>query len=304
MFKNNSAIIKEILDIEKVPQGAYTLRVNGVLEKVQQIEGITIDVNKVEGCLNVIVANNTKNKSLHMPVVLNKENIKDIVINNFYIGENCDITIVAGCGIDCVGKGDTIHSGIHAFYVGKNSVVKYIEKHIGKGSGVQKEINTKTIINLEDGASMFFDSLQIGGIDRAYRKTDAIILCNGSLNIKEGIRTKNNENVISSFDVKLKGQNSSASVCSRAVAGGNSQQKFEACMIGDNKCFGNVQCDAIIEDNARISSIPKIEANCVDASLEHEAVIGKVAPEQVIKLMTLGLSQEEATNKIIEGFLK
>ena len=228
-----------------------------------------------------------------------------MVYNDFYIGEDCDITIVAGCGIHNTGDETSSHDGIHAFYVGKNSKVKYIEKHYGAGDGNGENImNPTTIIELSDGAYMEMDTLQIKGINSTDRKTTATLAENSTLIIREKLMTHGRQTAKTDFTVDLNGENSSANVISRSVARDDSRQIFFSRINGNAKCSGHTECDAIIMDNASVSAIPEVTANNVDASLIHEAAIGKIAGEQLIKLMTLGLTEEEAEEQIVNGFLK
>ena len=223
----------------------------------------------------------------------------------FYIGENVDITIIAGCGIHSEIEEDAEHDGIHRFFIEKNSSVKYIEKHYGDGTGTGKRIlNPQTIINLKEGATLEIESVQIKGVDSTIRTTNANLEDNATLLISEKVMTHDNQLASTVFNVNLNGKNSSVQVTSRSIAKNNSKQEFTSNIIGNNECFGHVECDAIIMDKAKVTSTPQIVANNIDANLVHEAAIGKIAGEQVIKLMTLGLSEKEAEDYIISGFLK
>lgn len=284
--------------------GAYNLRRNGELVDRNSTENITITSKKDLPGLDIYVKDNTINESIDIPVLLNNSGIKDVVYNDFHIGKNCDITIIAGCGIHSEIEEDSEHDGIHRFYLDKNSKVKYIEKHYADGEGRGKKIlNPTTEICLKEGSSLDMDTSQIKGVDDAIRTTKATLYKNATLVINEKIMTHNDQKAKTVFEVKLNGKNSSVNVISRSVATNNSKQEFVSKVIGNKECFGRVECDAIVKDNAKVTSTPKIVANNIDARLIHEATIGKIAGEQLVKLMTLGLSKEKSEEIIINGFL-
>ena len=284
---------------------AYNIRKDGRSIDRGVTENIKIESKKDKEGIDIIVNKNTHDGYVHIPVLLTKSGLNDKVYNDFYIGENSTVTINAGCGIHNDQHKDSEHEGIHRFFVGKNSHVKYIEKHYGEGNGSGKRIlNPRTEVYLEDGSSLEMDTAQIKGVSSTIRKTKGVLKDNSTLIITERIMTHDNQTAKTIFDVKLNGKNSSAKVTSRSVASDNSKQEFVSRVIGNNECFGHVECDAIIKDNAIVTSDPTITANCIDARLIHEATIGKIAGEQLIKLMTLGLSKEKAEETIIDGFLK
>ena len=242
---------------------------------------------------------------MHIPVVLSVSGLKDMVYNDFYIGEDADVTIVAGCGIHNCGVDTSEHDGIHTFYIKKNARVKYIEKHYGEGDGMGKRIlNPTTIINIEEGGCFEMDSVQIKGVDSTKRDTKAYLKDGATLIIHEKIMTHGVQTAETNFEVDLDGKGSSANVVSRSVARENSKQVFNSIINGNNECSGHTECDAIIMEDASVSAIPQLTANNIDAALIHEAAIGKIAGEQIIKLMTLGLTEAEAEEQIINGFLK
>ena len=242
---------------------------------------------------------------MHIPVILDKNGLKEKVYNDFHIGEGADVVIVAGCGIHCGGADDMQHDGIHTFYVEKNARVKYIEKHYGEGDGNGKRVlNPETVIYLAEGAYMEMEATQIKGVDSTVRVTKAKVGDNAKLVIHEKIMTHGNQLAKTDFIVDLDGENSAANVVSRSVAKDNSKQIFISNIRGNNKCSGHTECDAIIMDNANVSAIPEIVAGNVDASLIHEAAIGKIAGEQLVKLMTLGLTEKQAEEQIVSGFLR
>ena len=298
-------ILKEIADIEKTPIGAFNIRENGKAIAKNVTANIDIVPKEDKPGIDIIIKPNTKNESVHIPVVLTQSGLKDLVYNDFYIGENSDVTIVAGCGIHNSSCETSEHDGIHSFYLGKNSKVKYIEKHYGEGSGDGKRIlNPQTFIYQEEGSSFEMESIQIEGVTSTIRETTAKLAKDTNLIITERIMTHNDQTAKTVFNVELNGENSRVHVASRSIAKDDSYQEFISNVIGNTKCFGHVECDAIIMDNAKVTSVPKIVANNIDASLVHEAVIGKIAGEQVVKLMTLGLTEKEAEEQIINGFLK
>lgn len=305
MDEIQKGLIAAVADLHEVPQGAYNFRVNGELGGRNTTENIDIVTKTDKPGIDIIIKAGTKNESVHIPVVLSQTGLKESVYNDFIIGEDCDITIVAGCGIHNSGDQASEHSGIHSFYVGKNSRVKYIEKHYGEGDGNGERImNPTTHVELAEGAYLEMDTVQIKGIDSTARKTSAILDKKSSIVIKEKIMTHGSQNATTDFTVDLNGEGSSANVISRSVAKDKSTQTFYSKINGNNACAGHTECDAIIMDSASVRAIPEITANHVEASLIHEAAIGKIAGEQLIKLMTLGLTEQEAENQIVEGFLK
>lgn len=298
-------LLKTIADIENIPMGAYNLRENGKGTKRNTTANIDIVTKSDKPGIDILVKANTQNESIHIPVIITQSGITDIVYNDFYIGENADVTIVAGCGIHNSSCETSEHNGIHSFHLEKNAKVKYIEKHYGEGDGNGKNIlNPQTIINLKDGAILEMESVQIKGVDSTVRETSANLDNNSSLIIKERIMTHGNQTAKTIFNVCLNGKNSSTQVASRSIAKDTSFQEFISNIEGNDLCFGHVECDAIIMNEAKVTSVPKIVANNVNSNLVHEAAIGKIAGDQIIKLMTLGLSEEEAENHIINGFLK
>ncbi len=242
---------------------------------------------------------------MHIPVILSKSGITDLVYNDFYIGEDCDVTIVAGCGIHNCGVDTSKHDGIHTFYIGKNARVKYIERHYGGGDGLGENVmNPETIIHMEEGSYMEMETTQIKGIDSTIRITNADLADGATLEIKEKIMTHGKQYAKTDFSVDLNGENCSANVISRSVARDSSKQEFFSMINGNNACRGHSECDAIIMDDASVAASPNLTANNIEANLIHEAAIGKIAGEQLIKLMTLGLTEAEAEEQIINGFLK
>ncbi len=305
MDQIQQTLLEEIAGLHEVPQGAYNIRANGAMAGRNVTENIDIVTKTDVPGIDIIIKSGTKNESVHIPVVLSQSGLKESVYNDFHIGEDCDVTIVAGCGIHNGGDAASEHSGIHRFFIGKNSRVRYVEKHYGQGDGRGERImNPVTEMTLEEGASMDMETVQIRGIDSTKRATSAVLLKGASLTIHEKLMTHGNQYAETEFTVDMDGEDSSANVVSRSVAKEESRQVFKSRINGNNRCSGHTECDAIIMDEASVSAIPELTANDVDAALIHEAAIGKIAGEQLVKLMTLGLTEAEAEEQIINGFLK
>ncbi len=298
-------LLQEVAGIHEVPQGAYSLRVNGSLSGKQDSENITIVKKEDKPGIDIYIRPGTRNESVHIPVLLSQTGLKELVYNDFHIGADCDVTIVAGCGIHNSGSAESEHSGIHSFYVGKNARVRYIEKHYAEGDGNGKNImNPATVVEMEEGSHMEMETSQIKGVDSTRRTTNATLAAGATLVVHEKIMTHGDQFAETHFTVDLNGAGCGAHVVSRSVAKDRSRQSFYSDIRGNNRCSGHTECDAIIMDRASVTAIPQIVANHVDASLIHEAAIGKIAGEQLIKLMTLGLTEAEAVEAIINGFLR
>ena len=297
-------LLEEVAGLHEVPQGAYSLRINGSLQGKNSSENIEIVQKTDKPGIDIYIKPGTKNESLHIPVILSQSGLRELVYNDFHVGEDCDVTIVAGCGIHNGGSEASEHSGVHSFFVGKNAKIKYVEKHYGQGDGNGENImNPTSYVELDENAYMEMETVQIKGVDSTYRKTSAKVSKNATLVVHEKIMTHGKQVADTEFEVELNGENSGTHVVSRAVARDSSKQKFLSKITGNNKCSGHTECDAIIMDDATVAAIPEILAVNPDASLIHEAAIGKIAGEQLIKLMTLGLSEKEAEEEIVNGFL-
>ena len=298
-------LLEQIADLHELPEGAFNLRVNGQTAERNVTANIDIVPKEDEPGIDIIIKPGTKKESVHIPVLLSKTGIRETVYNDFYIGEDCDVTIVAGCGIHNGGDATSEHSGIHRFFIGKNAKIRYVEKHYGSGEGTGERImNPTTEIFMEEGSFLQMDTVQIKGVDSTKRVTKAVLGDNATAVINEKLMTHGKQFAETTFTVDLNGAGSSANVVSRSVAKDTSHQVFYSKINGNNACAGHTECDAIIMDKASVAAIPEITANHVDASLIHEAAIGKIAGEQLIKLMTLGLTEEEAEAQIVNGFLK
>lgn len=298
-------LIEEVADLHTVPEGAYNIRANGQMAARNTTANIDITSKEDGSGIDIRIKPGTKHESVHIPVVLSESGIKETVYNDFYIGDDSDVVIVAGCGIDNCGNQDSEHDGIHRFFVGKRAKVKYVEKHYGAGDGLGKRIlNPGTEVNMEEGSSMEMEMVQIKGVDSTVRTTTAALASGARLVVRERLMTHGSQNAVSKYEVTLDGAGASADVVSRSVAKDSSYQKFDSRIVGNAPCSGHTECDAIIMGSARILAIPQLEANDLDAALIHEAAIGKIAGEQIIKLMTLGLTEEEAEEQIVNGFLK
>ena len=298
-------LLEEVADLHGVPEGAYNIRSDSQAIGRRSTDHIVITPKKDVSGIDIEILPETKNESVHIPVVMTKSGLKEMVYNDFYVGENADVLIVAGCGIDNCGNADSQHDGIHRFFLKKGAKVRYVEKHYGSGAGRGKRIlNPVTEAYLDEGAEMTMEMVQIKGVDDTERKTIATLKANAKLVVRERLMTHDDQHAISTYEVILDGEGASADVVSRSVARGNSFQKFDAKIVGNAPSYGHTECDSIIMDNGKILAVPGLQANHVDASLLHEAAIGKIAGEQLIKLMTLGLTEQEAEEQIINGFLR
>ncbi len=298
-------LLKEIADIEAVPTGAYNVRRNGKLAGRNTTANIDIVTKTDRPGIDIIIKSETKGERVDIPVILTETGLDDLVYNDFYVEDGADVVIVAGCGIHNAGGLKSEHDGIHAFHIGKNAKVLYIEKHYGEGEGTGERIlNPTTLIEIAEGGSMTMETAQIKGVDSAIRKTDAVLSDGATLIIREKIMTHGKQYAETNFHVALNGKDSGARVISRSIAKDDSRQKYISCIDGNNLCTGHTECDAIIMDNGAVTAKPELNANNVEARLIHEAAIGKIAGEQLIKLMSLGLTEKEAEEKIVNGFLK
>lgn len=298
-------LLMEVADLHTVPEGAYNIRSNSQSAGRRSTANIEIVSKTDVSGLEIHIAPGTKNESVHIPVVMTQSGLREVVYNDFFIGDDADVVIVAGCGIDNCGTQDSEHDGIHRFYVGKNAKVKYVEKHYGSGSGTGKRIlNPGTEVYQEAGSNVEMEMVQIKGVDDTERTTTAVLAANAKLVVRERLMTHESQRAISTYIVTLNGDGASADVVSRSVARDDSYQKFDAKIVGNAACSGHTECDSIIMDNGRILAVPGLEANNVDAALVHEAAIGKIAGDQIVKLMTLGLTEAQAEEQIINGFLR
>ena len=298
-------ILKEIADITDTPKGAYNIRKNGQGVARQVTENVNIVTKTDKSGIDVYVKENTKFEFIHIPVLITESGLNDVVYNDFYIGKNADVVIIAGCGIHNDHHKDSQHDGIHRFFLSEGARVKYIEKHYGEGDGSGKRIlNPVTEVDLKEGSYLEMETVQLKGVDSTIRETKGTLGKDTNLVVSEKIMTHGTQTAKTIFKVELNGENASTHVTSRSVATENSVQEFVSEIIGDDRCFGHVECDAIIKDNAKVIAVPKIVANNVEANLIHEAAIGKIAGEQLTKLMTLGLDEKQAEEQIIKGFLR
>ncbi len=298
-------LLKKITDKEEFTEGAYNIRKNGEGFVRKTTENVDIVSKKDKPGIDIIVKENTKSEFIHIPVMITESGVNDLVYNDFYIGKNAEVTIIAGCGIHNDKHMLSRHDGIHSFYLEEGAKVKYVEKHYGEGEGTGERIlNPKTVVNLKKGATLEMDSVQIEGVDSTIRETIGELEENSNFVVSEKIMTHGEQYAKTIFNVKLNGKNASTHVISRSVAKENSKQEFFSNVEGNTECYGHVECDAIIMDNGTVKAVPEILANDVNARLIHEAAIGKIAGEQLTKLMTLGLTEKEAEAKIVSGFLK
>ena len=298
-------LFEQIADLHEVPQGAYNFRVNGESAGRNVTEHIDIITKSDKPGIDIIIKPGTKKESVHIPVVISQTGLQECVYNDFYIGADADVTIVAGCGIHNAGDKKSEHDGIHTFHLAKNARVRYVEKHYGSGEGTGERIlNPQTVVYLDEGSTLEMDTVQIEGVDSTVRTTKATVGDRASLVIREKIMTHDRQYAKTDFSVDINGEDSSVDLVSRSVAKGDSKQEFFSNINGNNRCKGHSECDAILMDNGSVAAAPMLTANHLDAALIHEAAIGKIAGDQIIKLMTLGLTEEEAEKQIISGFLK
>ena len=301
----DKGLLNEVSNLDDIEKGAFNIRKNGKGIERKVTPNVNI-VNKEDNSgIDIYVKEDTKFEFIHIPVIITESGLKDVVYNDFHIGKNANVIIVAGCGIHNDHHKDSEHDGIHRFYLEEGAKVKYREKHYGEGNGEGKRIlNPVTEVYLKEGSSIDMESYQIKGVDSTIRETKGILEKDTNFVVTEKIMTHGNQYAKTIFEVELNGDNSSAHVTSRSVATGNSKQHFVSKIYGNAKCFSHSECDAIIKDDAKVTAVPEVVANVVDANLIHEAAIGKIAGEQITKLRTLGLTEEEAEQEIIKGFLR
>lgn len=298
-------LLEQVAGLHEMPAGAYNIRANGASVDRAVTANVDIVTKSDKQGIDIVIQPGTKNESVHIPVLLSQSGLTEMVYNDFYVGDDCDVTIVAGCGIHNSGDADSRHDGIHSFFIGKDSHVKYVEKHYGTGDGSGERImNPETVVDLGENSFMEMETVQIKGVDSTKRSTTAKLADGAKLVVTEKLMTHGSQTAETSFHVDLDGEGSSANIISRSVARDNSRQLFLSRINGNNRCAGHSECDGIIMDDAKISAIPEITANHLDAQLIHEAAIGKIAGEQIVKLMTLGLTEAEAEAQIVNGFLK
>ncbi len=305
MDKIEKNLLEQVAGLHEVPSGAYNIRANGKMAGRGVTANIDIVTKEDKQGIDIRIKAGTKRESVHIPVILSETGYQEMVYNDFYIGEDCDVTIIAGCGIHNCGVDTSKHDGIHTFYVGKNAKVRYVEKHYGEGDGSGENImNPMTVVYCEENAHMEMETTQIKGIDSTNRITKGELKAGAVLEVYEKIMTHGKQYARTEFEVDLNGDGCSANVVSRSVARDQSKQEFFSKINGNAACAGHSECDAIIMDQSTVTASPQLTAQHIDASLIHEAAIGKIAGEQLVKLMTLGLTEEEAETQIISGFLK
>ena len=298
-------LLKEVAALDALPVGAYNIRSNGKSAARNTTAEIDIVTKEDKQGIDVIIKPGTKNKSVHIPVIISQRGLKELVYNDFFVGEDCDVTIIAGCGISNCGGEDSEHDGVHSFFVKKNSRVKYIEKHYGEGTGRGKRLmNPSTVVELGENSTMEMETSQIGGIDDTVRITRAKLEENASLIVHDKILTEGDQKAKAELAVQLNGDGSTCDMISRGVARGQSRQEVVISIDGNAACSGHAECDSIIMEKGVIVATPRLTATNVDAALIHEAAIGKIAGEQLTKLMTMGLDEKEAEEMIIRGFLQ
>ncbi len=303
--KIDKDLLGAVADLHEVPMGAYNIRKNGEGMARQSTKNIIIEPKKDKPGIDIIVKAGTKNESVHIPVIVTESGVNDVTYNDFYIEDDCDVLIVAGCGIHNSGSEKSEHDGIHTFHIGKNARIKYVEKHYGQGEGTgERVLNPTTEIEMDENSYCEMETVQIKGVDSTLRETNARLKAGAKLLMTEKLMTHGKQVAHSNMVINLDGKDASAQIISRSVAKDESEQVFYPRAVGNAACRAHVQCDSIIMDNARIRSIPEIAANHYDAQIVHEAAIGRINNDQLIKLQTFGMSEEEAEEIIIKGFLK
>ena len=300
----DAKLLEKIADLTGKPVGAFNIRKDSGCEARQSTEHIEITPKTDKPGIDIRIKDGTKDEVCHIPVIISKSGLSEMVYNDFFVGDNCDVEIIAGCGIHNSGCNESRHDGVHTFHIGKNSRVHYAEKHYGEGDGEGKNImNPQTIVYLDEGASIQMETVQIRGIDSTRRYTKLVCGKDAEAVITERLLTHGHQHAESDMVIELNGEDSRGRVISRSVAQDESKQVFRPVVIGNDRCFGHVQCDSIIMGSARIESVPAITANSTEAQLIHEAAIGKIAGDQLLKLQSLGLTEEEAEDTILKGFL-
>ncbi|MDD5905781.1 MAG: SufD family Fe-S cluster assembly protein [Clostridiales bacterium] len=302
----DAKLLEKIADLTGKPVGAFNIRKDSGCEARQSTEHIEITPKTDKPGIDIRIKDGTKDEVCHIPVIISKSGLSEMVYNDFFVGDNCDVEIIAGCGIHNSGCDESRHDGVHTFYIGKNSRVHYAEKHYGEvtdGETGKNVMNPQTIVYLGEGSTMQMDTVQIRGIDSTKRFTKFVCEAGSEVVVTERLLTHGKQIAESDMEIRLNGKDARGRVISRSVAQDASEQVFYPRMVGNAECFGHVQCDSIIMGDARIKSIPAIEALCPDAQLIHEAAIGKIAGDQLLKLETLGLTHEEAEETILKGFL-
>ncbi len=301
----DSNLLGIIANFDSTPLGAYNVRKNGQSVQRSSTENVTITSKTDKAGIDIFIKPATKGETVYIPVIITESGVEEMVYNDFFIGEDCDVLIVAGCGIHNCGDHKSEHNGVHTFHIGKNAKIKYVEKHYGDGEGTGERImNPQTKVFMDEGSYCEMETVQIKGVDSTVRENTAVLKANATLILTERMMTHENQTAHSDVLISLDGEGASARVISRTVAKDNSVQVFYPKVVGNASCKAHVQCDSIIMDSAKVRSIPEISANHPDAQLVHEAAIGKIAGEQLIKLMTLGLSEEQAEEVILQDFLK
>lgn len=304
LSKIDEQLLEQIADIHGMPRGAFNIRKDGQLVERHSSANITIEAFTDKQGIKISIAPGTKNETVHIPVIMTKAGITDVVYNDFHIGDDADVTIVAGCGIHNAGDEKTEHDGIHSFWIGRNACVRYVEKHYGEGDGLgERVLNPTTNIYMDEGSRCDMETTQLKGVSSTVRDTNAEVAAGAKLVLTEKLLTHGSQTATSNMTVRLLGDDSSVQVISRSVAQDESVQIFNPLVIGEAACRGHVQCDAIIMGSAKVKAVPGIEAASEDAQLIHEAAIGKIAGDQITKLMTLGLTEEEAEAEILDDFL-
>lgn len=305
MNEITASLLAEISDFKSDFKGAYNIRENGQCVGRQSSEHIRIEPKSDKSGIDIFIDPFTKDERVYIPACVTRSSVSDLVYNDFFVGEGADVVIVAGCGVHADNEGEAKHNGVHRFFLGKGARVLYQEKHLGTGKKEGfRRIDPITDAILDEDSCLEMDTVQLGGVDSTVRKTTAKLAARAKLVVRERLMTDGEDRAATDFAVEMNGEDSAVDLVSRSVARGNSVQEFRSAIYGNNRCTGHSECDAILADHGRVNASPALEASHLDAALIHEAAIGKIAGEQILKLQTLGLTEEEAEEKIISGFLK
>lgn len=306
MNKITDELLRQIADYDgNAFDGAYNIRQDGQCDSRRSTEHVRIESKITEPGIDIYISAQAQGETVYIPACVSHSGVNDLVYNDFHVEAKANVTIIAGCGVHSDGHEESQHNGIHRFFLGEDSHVLYKEKHIGTGDGSgARRINPVTDAYLEDGAVLEMDTIQLSGVDTTDRKTSATLGNRARFIVRERLLTDGEETAVTDFTVTLEGKDSGVDLVSRSVARGKSQQSYRSTIIGNNRCTGHSECDAILSESGTVVALPALEANHIDAELVHEAAIGKIAGEQILKLRTLGLTEEEAEERIIAGFLK
>ena len=304
MFENTLKMFKEMFGDVDTSNVAMNIREDAQTCQRRNSENVIITGLKDNTGLKIHVLSSAKGEEVFIPAIVTKSNITDEVRNDFYIDSGAEVIIQAGCALHTDGNGESTHNGNHHFYIGEGAKVTYNEKHFGEGTNAKKTISPSNVIVLEKNAYLKMDTIQTDGVSYTNRTTKATVKAGARLEINERIQTQNDQQSISNIDIDAIGDGASIDIVSRSVAKDDSVQTLKTNITANSVCTGHSECDTILVGNGKATSIPALVANNPKASLVHEAAIGRISQQQIEKLQTLGLDEEEAEHYIIKGFLR